>query len=210
MINAIPTGIREPAMYEEDPSERRRYFRIDDDVILSFRAVEAACMELRDEDDPQPDAFTLSTHLELLGLESRSLLRRIEREDPLLGDYLRLLEQKIDLIGRGLMSREADTSHNPARRVSLSASGLAFNASNGFTLGDTLELKLILPPSLVGLRAYGRVVQCRKGWAQDPTDFHIAVDFVGLSERDRELLIRHIIKRQSQQLRSGRTEITAV
>jgi c-di-GMP-binding flagellar brake protein YcgR len=113
---------------------------------------------------------------------------------------LRILEQKIDLIGHAVLAKETDLAEQPTRKVSLSASGLAFLSERGFNLGSTLELKMVLPPALVGIVAHGRVVQCRPAGSSDQ-GYHVAVDFVGLRETDRELLIRHIVKRQTQQLR---------
>ena len=45
--------------------------------------------------------------------------------------------------------------------VRLDGIGLAFVSEGGFDLGSTLELKMVLPPALVGLIAYGRVVSCQ-------------------------------------------------
>lgn len=193
-------------MQADNNSERRRYFRIEDEVILFFR-------EVRPEEVPEYgtfqeqdlDAFTLSSKLDLLTSESRPMLRRIEREYPEVGGFLRIMEQKIDLVARTILTRETELLEQPTRRVSLSASGLAFESDAPFHVGRVLELKMVLPPTLAGVLAYGNVVYCRPASPGNPA-YNIAVDFIGLRERDRELLIRHVVKRQMRQLRDRNRE----
>lgn len=189
-----------------ESAERRRYFRIDDEIVLSYQRVQNH--EVPEQNafrEHEPDVFGLASHLELLSVESASLLRRIEREDPVLGDYLRLQEQKIDLIVRAMLANEEEFRLSPAQRVNLSAAGLSFLCADEFAAGAVLELKLILPPALIGIRAYGRVVYCRYRGSEAPS-YQVGVDFIGLKDQDRDLLIRHIIKKQSQQLREHRQE----
>jgi len=189
----------------QQTNERRRYFRIEDEIILFFS--EIAPEEIPDGETYQEsplDTFALSARLDLLTVESRSQLRKIEREYPPVADFLRSLEQKIDLIAQAVLSADEQVQGQPTRRVSLSASGLAFEAERGFDLGSMLELKMVLPPSLVGIVTYGRVVYSRYQPNGDSRGYQVAVDFAGLRERDRELLIRHVVKRQLQQLRDQR------
>ena len=183
-------------------NERRRYFRIKDDIILFHKEVSPEDVpELEAYQEHTVDSFSLSSRLDLLTVESRSLLRKVEREHPETADFLKVMEQKIDLLARALLAKDTEWVDQPTRCVSLSASGLAFEADVGFPLGSVLELKMILPPALIGILSYGRVVYCNYNRNTDSPGFNIAVDFVGLRERDRDLLIRHVVKRQLQQLR---------
>lgn len=188
--------------------ERRRYFRIDDEIILFLREIAADQVpESETFQEHALDSFSLSSKLDLLSLESRANLRKIEREHPAVADFLKSLEQKIDLIARALLSSETDLASQPTKHVSLSASGLAFDTDAGLRVGNVLELKMILPPALVGIVAYGRVVYCKQNRGENLPPFHIAVDFIGLRERDRELLIRHVVKKQLQQLRDKKQDL---
>lgn len=186
--------------------ERRRYFRIEEQVILSFREVPLEevppITELRELPELPCNPFALTSSLELLSQESRSLMRRIERESPDIADCLKVIERKVDIIARTLMSRESDLTECPPREVNLSASGLSFAIDQTFEPGSVLEVKMVLLPNLVGVLAYGKVIYCRKNTAPVGPPYRIGVDFIGLSDQDRELLIRHVVRRQSQLLRS--------
>lgn len=183
--------------------ERRRYFRIEDEIILFFR--EIAPDEIPDNRSPREfplDSFALSASLDLLTQESRKLLRRVERDSPEIGDFLKVLERKIDLIARTFLNYEANLPEQCPQRVNLSASGLSFDVDKPCAAGKVLEIKMVLQPELVGLTAYGRVVYCKKNAPSSELPYQISVDFVGLRDSDRELLIRHVVRRQLQQLRT--------
>ncbi len=193
----------EPVTGRGAEKERRRYFRIEDEIILFFR--EIAPDEIPDNRSPREfplDSFALSARLDLLTQESRTLLRRVERESPEIGDFLKVLERKIDLIARTFLNYEANLSEQSLQRVSLSASGLSFDVDKPCAAGKVLEIKMVLQPELVGLTAYGRVVYCNKNAPDSELPYRISVDFVGLRDNDRELLIRHVVRRQLQQLRN--------
>lgn len=186
---------REPA---QDPSaERRRYFRIEDNIILFFHEFEGPQVK---SPEPSRDSFSLSAELDLLTLEAHSLLRKIERDYPGVAELLSILEQKVDLIARTLLAADPALSRQPTRRVSLSASGLAFESEESFALGTLLDLRMVLPPTMVGVQTLGRVVYYQQSRGELPI-YQVAVDFVDLSEKDRELLIRHVVRKQMQQLR---------
>jgi hypothetical protein len=66
---------------------------------------------------------------------------------------------------------------------------------------------MLLFPSFTGLMIYGSVVDCRDASAADGVgDFRhlVRVEFTHIREQDRELLIRHLLRRQRSQLRSER------
>jgi hypothetical protein len=195
----------------ESEAERRRYFRIEEQVILTFQEISPQeipeTTELQELPELPCNPFALASSLELLSQESRALLRRIEREQPDLAECLRIIERKIDLIGRVFMSRESDLTECPPQEVNLSASGLSFAIGQAIDAGRVLEIKMVLLPNLVGVRAYGRVIYCRKNAAASGPPYRVAVDFIGLSDQDRELLIRQVVRRQSQLLRNKKQEL---
>jgi hypothetical protein len=50
--------------------------------------------------------------------------------------------------------------------------------------------------------AYGKVVYCKKSQSGDQQfPYLVGVDYVNMKDQDRELLIKHVVKKQMQQLR---------
>ena len=67
---------------------------------------------------------------------------------------------------------------------------------------------MLLFPSLDYIRSVGRVVRCAETTeAQQESAFSIAVDFDYLRDDDRELLVQHVVKKQSSQLRAERPDL---
>jgi c-di-GMP-binding flagellar brake protein YcgR len=135
------------------------------------------------------------------------LLHKIQVESPDIARYLKALDQKIELLGRTLLAAESNLVEQHAHPVNLSASGMAFKSKDAVKPGITLELRLLLYPSLAGILAYGTVVDCVALEEADNGFTHcIRVNFTHLRESDRDLLIRHVVQRQTDQLRKAREE----
>lgn len=190
---------------DKSDSERRRFFRIRDEIILFF--------SLCDEEDTLNagglkqevvGGFSLSTALNHLTEEARMHMKIVEKDNPDIAACLKVLGKKIDLISHTVLMSDLAVSSQSAQEVDLSASGLAFVSELAMETGTVLELKMILPPALIATVVYGRVVHCKKRGDSSELEFgfKVGVEFIGLSETDRELLIRHIVKKQMKQLRN--------
>ncbi|WP_022949602.1 PilZ domain-containing protein [Methylohalobius crimeensis] len=181
------------------PPDRRRYFRIDDEIVLVYRPVpshEVPEPEQLSERFSEP--FSLTSTLACLTHESRSQLRRIQRDSPQVAEYLEVLERKIDVLAQAVMMAENPLVEQPTRQVNLSASGIAFDIERGLSEGEVLELKMVVPPALVGILTFGKVVYCRQ---RKNGDYRVGVDFLSIRDQDREFLVRHVVKRQLVRLR---------
>lgn len=189
-----------PELQPDQRSERRRFFRIEDEIVLVYRSIAP-------EDMPDPaqfsnqalDQFSLTSTLEYLTQESHAHLRRIERDYPDVAEYLKTLERKIDVLAQALMISNNRLVDQPTRKVNLSAAGIAFDAEQPIPQGSLLELKMVLPPSLVGIITFGKVVHCSP--LANEASWRVGVDFLSMREQDREFLIRHVVKRQLTLLR---------
>ncbi len=180
-------------------NERRRYFRVEDEIVLAYRPM--ASDELQESEDARrrlADTFSLTANLDYLSQQSKTQLHRIQRSNPDVADYLETLEKKIDLVARALVMSHSEFVDQPTCHVNLSATGIAFDAREALKEGETLELKLVVPPSLAGIVVYGKVVYCQE---KGGGGFRVGVDFTGIQESDQEFLIRHVVKRQMAELR---------
>ncbi len=190
----------QPLQPTHQTEERRRFFRVEDEIVLVYRPIAP-------EDMPDPsqfqnqvlDPFSLTSTLEYLTQESHAHLRRIERDNPDVAEYLKTLERKIDVLAQALMISNNRLVDQPTRKVNLSAAGIAFDADQPIAEGGLLELKMVLPPSLVGIVTFGRVVYCSP--CEGEKSWRVGVDFLSMREQDREVLIRHVVKRQLALLR---------
>lgn len=184
-------------------AEKRRYFRVDDTISLLHRVIDES--KVRAGSHVSNDVLascSLAAALDVLNQGAAALGPRIERRDPELWEYLKLIDSKIQLIAQAVSGQEQDFSEHDKREVSLSASGLAFNNDDAIEVGTALELRMLLSSYMAIIVAYARVVQCKDISGSNPQHpFQICVEYINLNEDDRELLIKHAIKKQMQQLR---------
>ncbi|MEQ1529764.1 MAG: PilZ domain-containing protein [Methylococcales bacterium] len=184
--------------------ERRRYFRIHDEVNLFYKKVDADA--LSDETSYSTESIlnscSLTSALQMASQESALLMYRLEKNYPDIADYLKILETKIDLISQAITLQAGDFKENNTRNASISATGIAFDSEDKLQEGDFLEIKMLLVNCMAVIVAYGTVVYCK---ANQNSDSHypylIGVDYVNMKDQDRELLIKHVVKRQLQQIR---------
>lgn len=185
-------------------SDRRSYFRIEDHVRLSLRAVDPAELEQRVASLEQDLAgnFTVMSSLAAITAQMAMGLRRIESRDPDLAAYLRAIDQKIEVLGRAFLVQEPEFLAEQAVPANLSAGGMCVGVDHDYPPGTPLEIRMLLFPSFTGLMIYGTVVETDPAADDDPRfTYRTRVEFSHIRETDRELLIRHLLRRQSQQLR---------
>ncbi len=187
--------------------ERRNFFRIDDSISLSYQEISKGDLEDRKEQVAMEleGNFTVMGSIASINQNMAVVMHRIESAEPDIAEYLKAINNKIDILGRALFSYNNDLVEQPAQPVNLSASGLAFYSSQPVVMGSLLELRLLLVPSFTGIITFGEVVGCDQ---VDETvggfNYFIRVNFMHMRENDRDLLIRHVVKRQGDMLRRRR------
>lgn len=184
-------------------SERREYFRIDDSLHLTYRVVS-------DQDMPElkqrlleggSENFSIMADLSAINQKMSACMRRIELKQPDVASYLRALDKKVEILGRNFFSREAELSTLPARAVNLSGNGFSIRCRELHQVGENLEIKILLEPSYSGVVLYGIVVSCDRDDEDDVFPYSMRIHFTVIRASDQDALIRHVLARQSKQLR---------
>lgn len=187
--------------------DRRRFFRIPDAISLSYGLVaeeDIASRKALFEQEHESD-FTIMGSLASVTQQMSGLLHKIESSEPDIANYLKALDSKIDLLGRAFLSRYYDLADQPTQPVNISASGISFNGEKSFKPGTFIELKLLLQPSYTGILVFGQVVSCEEiDLPGSDSTYTLRVDFTHINSNDQDVLIRHVIKRQSRLLREQR------
>ncbi len=193
------------ASQDQRPAERRRFCRIDDDIILRYRVLgmQETPADIENLDVCLPNRLTLSSTFASTTQQMQPLLAKIREQSLEVAEYLRLIDRKLDLVARAFLLQEINVEEEPICRVNLSAGGIGFYEQNPLATGTTLEMELILLPSYVGILAYGKVAY-RK---HEPAvvaglPFRIGVEFCKLRERDRDLIAKHVLTRESEARRA--------
>jgi len=173
-------------------ANRRQYFRIEDKASIEISPLQdnnsaAEFFELSPE-------FGLISEFQLLDVESKHLLRAITDKDKNLGQFLKVMNKKLDSLSRVLALSNHAVPKNSIQEVNLSEGGVSIFTDLHFDEQQRLALKLILLPSYSGLLLEGSVLSCIGNKA--PYELHI--EFLNISDAYKQIIARHIMRIQSQ------------
>lgn len=185
--------------------DRRHFFRITDSVNLSYRLVdEQQTKQSLQAKSSLLENCSLSSALELIAEESAVLHQKLEKLHSDFADYLKLLDIKIDLIAQAVLalSPNEEVSANETRNANVSVSGIGFESSEMLSVGQFLEIKMLLVHSTIVIVTYAKIIHCEKNPdSQSPYPYFIGVNYVNMRENDGDILSKHVAKKQLQQIR---------
>ena len=189
--------------------DRREYFRIDDEIALDYREVneDEADQLLERIQSRLVDKFTAASSFAATTRQMTHVIHKVQTQTPELARCLQAIDQKLNMITQLFVTEELETAEQATREVSLSAGGVAFRSQHELKPGSLLELRMVLFPALVGIVTISRVVSCAR--VEDGNNrfpWQVAVEYQHLRETDRELLVRHIMSKETEQLRAQRSE----
>jgi hypothetical protein len=186
--------------------DRRSYFRIHDDVVMTFRALPAEELPatLRAIEQTLSDNCTVSATFAGISQRMVFLKKQIRRESAAVAAYLDILEDKLDLLARALLLRDMGVDEEDTHQVNLSAGGIEFHTSEPIAEGSLLEMKFVVFPSRHSILTCGRAIRCEPDCTEQAKSYKVAVEFTFIQDTDRQLIVKHVLGKQSSQLRQQR------
>lgn len=181
------------------PDDRRRYFRISDNIGLAYQVIAGDQTDLgRVRSEPVRMSALLAEHDTAIV----RLLQELRSRDPLVGELAARLNEKINGIVNQL-DRATQIVEQTAHKivaVNISACGLGFHSDEPIAPHAQVQLDMVLLPDNKRLLTSARVIAC------EPQDngYYVRMDYVDLGAADQEYLIQHIVKRQGDLLREAR------
>jgi hypothetical protein len=179
--------------------ERREYFRIKDRLLVEFREVN------RDESLSLESNLT---HGFSLHYPYRHVLSDVQNLPPFareLYSYLEVIERKLDTI-INLLSKEDKVFQGRYLEVDISGAGIRFQSDTALNEGGYVELRIALPCLSDGrITALGKVVRAQKGRNDTKDVWEVAVNFIGMRESEKDMLINYIFSKERERLRVGKT-----
>jgi hypothetical protein len=185
-------------------AEKRRFYRIEDSVRIGIRVISREKLERKLKRlDPEPqDSLGVLAGINIIAQEMAPALNRLDSTHPDIALCLRGLDRKVETIARAYLAGDESLAKSPIRTVNLSAGGLALRSGTSLEPGSLLEIRLLLLPEFVGVLTYGSLVNCMP--LADADGFELRIDFTYITEADQDAISRHIVQRQSHELRKRR------
>ena len=121
--------------------------------------------------------------------------------DPVLGEWLKILNAKIDTVIRLITLQREGYFGLPFKAVNISGGGMSFSLPQGIPMGDILEIKIMLTwHQPLAMSLYGEIVKSepRNG------SYFTAVRYVYMDEFVRDEIIRFVFEREREIIREKR------
>lgn len=172
----------------------RQYFRVDDAFPVDLRKIE--------------DTIPVKRSRVFLGYPAEREEAEVEAPDetisPRLWKLLTDINTKLSLILEKLQFDEEGFINAEVRHVNVSASGIKFRIDEKVEVGDTVEIKMLLPTCPpTGIITYGSVVKSRDlGDGQ----YEVALHFTDIEDEVRDEIIQYTLKRQRELIRKQRKQ----
>jgi len=182
-------------------ANRRNFYRIKDTAAVEIHPSLGQSDSFADLVQ-LPAQYQLISDFQLLDVEAQSLLGTIQEKDRSLAAYLRLLNRKLDALSRTLALVNHPIDPKELREIDLSEGGLSLHWPNALEPTSLVRIKLILVPSYVGLLLRGQVVTCKNR----DNGFDIHLEFIDLDDQQRQLIARHILRKQQEERRQRPVE----
>ncbi|MDA7840708.1 PilZ domain-containing protein [Luminiphilus sp.] len=167
----------------------RGFFRIDDEIRLSWIKVEPN--SVRTTSDKENELQSLNTDL-------HNLISTAFGDSAVLGEALGLLNRKIELLTGEESGATLDLKAVP---VNVSGSGVAFASEEPLTHGETIELTMLLLTVNATARVRATVVTC-SAYPEDDWTYWVRSKFEPKQEVITEQIVQHVNLRQMQNLAS--------
>jgi hypothetical protein len=187
-------------------SERRSYFRIDENIALEYREVDEQTANYQEPEDiyPKTTATSLYTELKKIDNENAQLLFHIKNNNRQVGDYLHNLNRKIDLLAQQLMAEHKPPAlTNITRQVNLSEGGIAFGSAKAITHNGFIALRLTFLPNHIGLIVFAKIIRCELCKAGD---YQIAAKFHRTKDSQLHIIGQQIMRAQMADRRQQQTK----
>ncbi|WP_054113587.1 PilZ domain-containing protein [Marinagarivorans algicola] len=174
--------------------ERREFFRIDNDVIFDVQPVDKQTIGTMPAIDVVSDgpSWQVLEALSALDQKTQHFASALNTKQPALGQYLGLINDKIDLIARH--SIFSHYQHLPKTRISLSEEGLAFKNSRMLYKNSFVVVRIIFLPHFAPVVSFAQVIRCE---SRD-NSYNVAAKFYQLAPAQQQVIANTLIKAQQR------------
>lgn len=175
-------------------SNRRRFMRHDDEILLRLRRLDAAEADAILANFPAWRlAYRLGDDLEYERERLGPAIGKLRGQLPEVAAYIGHLERRLDTLSRQLGTGSTASADCAAlTRVNLSAQGLRCEHPGPFETDDAVEIGMALLPEYLRVATIGRVIRFEPASGDDPAT--VSINFDHILEHDQEALIRHVFR----------------
>lgn len=177
-------------------SEKRQFFRIQQDVIFDYKCVntDAVTHISAEHHFDHANSLGLFTRFQQFDNDTNPILENIRESNSGVAEYLEMLNQKVNLLSQQILSHEAVAAHDSeSGQIDLSQGGIGFNAPINIGVETWVALKLVFLPSYTGLVTYAQVTRTQ---LLEDGNYLIGARFHQLNNEQHKIIARQVMQTQ--------------
>jgi hypothetical protein len=177
-------------------SDKRQFFRIQQDVIFSFKAVAAASIDKMHAEQhfAISSSYGLFAQFQQLDNDSNSIMQNIRRDNPDVSQFLDILNKKINLLSQQIMAKEViSVDDQDTGRIDLSQGGIAFTSKDPLGIESWIAIKLVFLPTFTAIVNYAQITRNQK---IEDGSYLIGARFHQLSDEEERIIAKQVIETQ--------------
>lgn len=175
--------------------ERRAYFRINDEIALSYSVISDRDEEARNINGAVE--LSLLNMLANVDHEFNEAINILWREDSTAARAIGLLNRKISLLAAHVLQEDTDSELGYEElTASISGCGMAFESSDPVAVDSRLQVAAILKPSNIRIQFTAQVVACERLSDIPATSYLLRIGIDEDCAEAREQLVQHVVQRQ--------------
>ncbi|MFK5985859.1 MAG: PilZ domain-containing protein [Pseudomonadota bacterium] len=181
--------------------DRREYYRFKESLMMSYVIAQHSEEDIQQEQTDNQYAMNLLAEFSSMSQHIKLSLGRMSRS-PEASNCFKILDAKINLLAQTVLYQD---KNNDLKRyhADISAGGISFTVDKEVVADTILKLQLVLAPELQVLNIQAKVIACKKNIEKE-SSYTISTQFLHNNEFTEDLIVRHIMHCQSDQLRSKR------
>lgn len=188
-------------------ADRRAFFRINDRLVMSVVPLTTAEAEQIGQAiiDATPESGQLTQQMSSIQKSFNHLTDQIGHTNRDIARALRMLDEKVNLLAQNVQLLHTPLNAEAANEVNLSAGGLALMTDSVFQPRSAMEVRMQLLPGGLHIRAIAKVIACDQLIeSSQGKSFYLRMAFTHMSETDRNILVKHTLNRQAEELRNSK------
>jgi len=180
-------------------NDKRQYFRVDDISLIQHKVFDANNESNELAYEQRKKRLTIKAEFESMTREMQPVHKMIAASNSKVAQYLSMIDEKLDMLSDCLVRSEIECmAEDRPQEVNIGAGGVSFLSNSPVMVGCVLEMELVLLPENNVVFSLAKVVSCVKNETEkgEQNAYKIAVAFQDMKEEVRDLISRHVIKKE--------------
>ena len=177
--------------------DNRDYFRLSDKVDAQYMPISPDQVASGTTEQHFSDAAELCVFKKLyaLDMENQEILRGLDSQNHLLGNFLTNISHQVDLISQKVILNDYWGANALSPNIiDISGGGSPFKDHQYLADDTEIALRLIFTEAMLGIFCYAQSRNCQK--EENSNLYRTGVAFIDLNPIDRTIIAGHILRQQ--------------